>query len=111
MECVDPPRRRQVSKEFTSARPFLFSIAYRMTGSVMDAEDLVQDAYLRWQEAPETDVRSPRAYLTTIVTRLAINHLRAARTKRETYVGPWLPERSEERRVGQECRSRWSPDH
>jgi RNA polymerase sigma-70 factor (ECF subfamily) len=77
---------------FASARPMLFSIAYRMLGSVMDAEDLVQDAYLRWQEAPETDVRSPRAYLATIVTRLAINQLRAARTKRETYVGPWLPE-------------------
>jgi RNA polymerase sigma-70 factor (ECF subfamily) len=77
---------------FASARPMLFSIAYRMLGSVMDAEDLVQDAWLRWQEAPETEVRSPRAYLTTIVTRLAINRLRAARTKRETYVGPWLPE-------------------
>jgi RNA polymerase sigma-70 factor (ECF subfamily) len=77
---------------FVSARPMLFSIAYRMLGSVMDAEDLVQDAYLRWQEATETDVRSPRAYLTTIVTRLAINQLRSAKTKRETYVGPWLPE-------------------
>jgi len=77
---------------FASARPMLFAIAYRMLGSVMDAEDLVQDAYLRWQEAPEADVRSPRAYLTTIVTRLAINQLRAARTKREVYVGPWLPE-------------------
>jgi RNA polymerase sigma-70 factor (ECF subfamily) len=77
---------------FASVRPMLFSIAYRMLGSVMDAEDLVQDAYLRWEEAPETDVRSPRAYLTTIVTRLAINQLRSARTKRETYVGPWLPE-------------------
>jgi RNA polymerase sigma-70 factor, ECF subfamily len=77
---------------FASARPMLFSIAYRMLGSVMDAEDVVQDAYLRWDEAPETEVRSPRAYLTTIVTRLAINHLRAARNKRETYVGPWLPE-------------------
>ena len=77
---------------FASARPMLFAIAYRMLGSVMDAEDVVQDAYLRWQEAPETDVRSPRAYLTTIVTRLAINQLRAARTKRESYVGPWLPE-------------------
>ena len=70
----------------------LFAIAYRMLGSVMDAEDLVQEAYLRWEDATETDVRSPRAYLTTIVTRLAINQLRAARTKRETYVGPWLPE-------------------
>src|SRR5438876_3037635 len=77
---------------FASARQLLFSIAYRMLGSVMDAEDLVQDAYLRWQEAPDVDVRSPRAYLTTIVTRLAINHLRSAKTKRETYVGPWLPE-------------------
>jgi RNA polymerase sigma-70 factor (ECF subfamily) len=70
----------------------LFSIAYRMLGSVMDAEDLVQETYLRWEEARETDVRSPRAFLTTIVTRLALNHLRSARTKRETYVGPWLPE-------------------
>ena len=70
----------------------LFSIAYRMLGSVMDAEDLVQDAWLRWEQAPETEVRSPRAYLTTIVTRLAINRLRSARAKRETYVGPWLPE-------------------
>jgi len=77
---------------FASLRPSLFSIAYRMLGSVMDAEDLVQDAYLRWQEASEADVRSPRAYLATIVTRLAINHLRSARVKRETYVGPWLPE-------------------
>src|ERR1041385_3004970 len=77
---------------FTAARPLLFAIAYRMTGSVMDAEDLVQDAWLRWQEAPAGEVRAPNAYLTTIVTRLAINHLNAARTRRETYVGPWLPE-------------------
>ena len=77
---------------FTAARPLLFAIAYRMTGSVMDAEDLVQDAYLRWREAPDAEVRSPNAYLATIVTRLAINHLHAARTRRETYVGPWLPE-------------------
>jgi RNA polymerase sigma-70 factor (ECF subfamily) len=77
---------------FASSRPWLFAIAYRMLGSVMDAEDLVQDAFLRWQEAPETEVRSPRAYLTTIVTRLAINRLHSARAQRETYVGPWLPE-------------------
>lgn len=78
--------------EFTSVRPQLFSIAYRMLGSVLDAEDLVQEAYLRWQEASDVDVRSPRAYLTTIVTRLAINQLRSARVQRETYIGPWLPE-------------------
>ena len=77
---------------FDATRPLLFSIAYRMLGSVMDAEDLVQEAYLRWQQAPEEEVRSPRAYLATIVTRLAINQLRSARTRRETYVGPWLPE-------------------
>jgi RNA polymerase sigma-70 factor (ECF subfamily) len=77
---------------FASTRPLLFSIAYRMLGGVMDAEDLVQEAYLRWQEAPDADVRSPRAYLTTIVTRLAINQLRSARHRREAYVGPWLPE-------------------
>ena len=76
---------------FTSTRPLLLSIAYRMLGSVMDAEDLVQDVYLRWQEAPD-DVQSPRAFLATVTTRLAINHLRSARSRRETYVGPWLPE-------------------
>jgi len=78
--------------QFTTARPMLFAIAYRMVGTVMDAEDLVQDAYLRWREAPETDVRTPAAYLTTIVTRLAINFLGSAKHRREAYVGPWLPE-------------------
>jgi RNA polymerase sigma-70 factor (ECF subfamily) len=77
---------------FTSVRPQLFAIAYRMLGSVAEAEDLIQEAYLRWQEAPDAEVRSPRAYLTTIVTRLAINQLRSARAQREVYVGPWLPE-------------------
>jgi RNA polymerase sigma-70 factor (ECF subfamily) len=77
---------------FESVRPLLFAIAYRMLGSVMEAEDLVQETYLRWQEAPDAEVRSPRAYLTTIVTRLAINQLRSARNQREVYVGPWLPE-------------------
>jgi len=77
---------------FASVRPLLFSIAYRMLGSVADAEDIVQESYLRWQKASDAEVRSPRAYLTTIVTRLAINHLHSARVQRETYVGPWLPE-------------------
>src|SRR5215469_817162 len=78
--------------QFTANRPLLFAIAYRMVGTVMDAEDLVQDAYLRWKEASEADVRSPAAYLTTIITRLAINFLGSARNRREAYVGPWLPE-------------------
>jgi RNA polymerase sigma-70 factor (ECF subfamily) len=77
---------------FTEARPLLFAVAYRMLGSIADAEDVVQDAYLRWQQAPEEEIRTPRAYLTTIVTRLAINQLQSARHRRESYVGPWLPE-------------------
>jgi len=77
---------------FHEQRPFLFSIAYRMLGSAADAEDLVQDAFLRWQRADQTEVRSPRDYLGATVTRLAVDHLRSARVRREVYVGPWLPE-------------------
>jgi RNA polymerase sigma-70 factor (TIGR02957 family) len=75
-------------------RPLLFSIAYGMTGSVGDSEDIVQDAYLRFARAERagTDVAEPKAYLATAVTRLAINHLRSARVRREAYVGDWLPE-------------------
>jgi RNA polymerase sigma-70 factor (ECF subfamily) len=71
-------------------RPLLFSLAYRMTGSVSEAEDLVQEAFLRFHRAE--DVEAPKAFLTTVVTRLAIDHLRSARVRREAYVGPWLPE-------------------
>jgi RNA polymerase sigma-70 factor, ECF subfamily len=71
-------------------RPLLFSIAYRMVGSVGEAEDLVQEAYLRFHR--EESVDAPKAFLTTVVTRLAIDHLRSARVRRESYVGPWLPE-------------------
>jgi RNA polymerase sigma-70 factor (ECF subfamily) len=78
--------------EFERHRGLLFSIAYRMLGSVADAEDALQDAYIRWQRASETDVRSPKAFLVTIVSRLCINHLQSARVQRETYVGEWLPE-------------------
>lgn len=77
---------------FTEVRPLLFSIAYRMLGSVMEAEDIVQEAFLRWQRADLAEVESPKAYLSTIVTRLAIDHLRSAQTQREVYTGPWLPE-------------------
>src|ERR1700677_3501640 len=75
-------------------RPLLFSIAYRMTGSVAEAEDLVQEAFFRMGRAEQSGVtvESPKAYLTTTVTRLAINHLRSARVRRESYVGTWLPE-------------------
>jgi RNA polymerase sigma-70 factor (TIGR02957 family) len=75
-------------------RPLLFSIAYGMTGSVGDAEDIVQDAFVGLTRAGQagTTIADPKAYLTTAVTRLGINHLRSARGRRETYVGDWLPE-------------------
>jgi RNA polymerase sigma-70 factor, ECF subfamily len=77
---------------FREHQPLLFSIAYRMLGSTSDADDVVQDAYLRWEHADTDDVRSPRDYLSTTVTRLALDRLSSARARREVYVGPWLPE-------------------
>jgi RNA polymerase sigma-70 factor (ECF subfamily) len=71
-------------------RPLLFSLAYRMVGSAAEAEDLVQEAFLRFHRTESVD--APKAFLTTVVTRLAIDHLRSARVRREAYVGPWLPE-------------------
>src|SRR5215213_11847649 len=79
------------TRTFDRYKTLLFSIAYRMLGSVMEAEDVVQEAYLRWQ-GTEEEVRSPKAYLSTVVTRLSIDRLRSARVRREQYVGPWLPE-------------------
>lgn len=80
------------SDVFNDHRSLLFAIAYRMIGSVMDAEDIVQEAYLRWQRRGESVAQSPKAYLSTVVTRLCVDHLRAAHTRRETYTGTWLPE-------------------
>ena len=77
---------------FEPHRPLLFSIAYRMLGSVTEAEDVVQDAWIRARQDEHADIRSPRAYLTTIVTRLCIDHLRRAERTRIEYPGPWLPE-------------------
>jgi RNA polymerase sigma-70 factor, ECF subfamily len=79
---------------FQAYKSMLFSIAYRMLGNVMDAEDCVQEAYLRWHRAVESgeSVRSPKTYLCTIVTRLCIDQLRSARAQREAYMGVWLPE-------------------
>jgi RNA polymerase sigma-70 factor, ECF subfamily len=73
-------------------RPLLFSIAYRMIGSVSEAEDIVQEAFLRYHRAQPADVENTKAYLSAVTTRLAIDHLRSARARREQYVGPWLPE-------------------
>ncbi|MFF1878395.1 RNA polymerase sigma-70 factor [Leifsonia sp. NPDC058230] len=77
---------------FLQVRPRLFGIAYRMLGSASDAEDIVQDAWLRWQGADRSSVEEPRAFLATTTTRLAINFAQSARVRRETYIGPWLPE-------------------
>lgn len=80
------------AEEFEKHRGALFAIAYRMTGVAADAEDLVQECFLRWNAAARDEIESPRAFLTTIITRLSINHLESARIRREQYVGPWLPE-------------------
>jgi RNA polymerase sigma-70 factor (ECF subfamily) len=80
------------SESFEELRPLLFSIAYRMLGSVADAEDVVQEAFVRWTTAEAGEVRSARAYLSKVVTNLCIDRLRSSRQQRETYVGPWLPE-------------------
>jgi RNA polymerase sigma-70 factor (ECF subfamily) len=77
---------------FDQYRSLLFSIAYRMLGSVADAEDMLQETFLRWQQSAEDKIRSPRAFLVTIISRLCINHLQSARVRREEYVGQWLPE-------------------
>jgi RNA polymerase sigma-70 factor (ECF subfamily) len=77
---------------FDQYRSLLFSVAYRMLGSVADAEDMLQETFMRWQQAPDREIRSPRAFLVTIISRLCINHLQSARVQREEYVGTWLPE-------------------
>jgi RNA polymerase sigma-70 factor, ECF subfamily len=87
------------AETFQSYRPLLFSIAYRMLGSGSEADDVLQDAYLRYaaagsrgSEGPPTEIRSLKAYLSTVVTRLCLDRLKAARATREQYLGPWLPE-------------------
>ncbi|MGF6256867.1 sigma-70 family RNA polymerase sigma factor [Ensifer sp. LBL] len=77
---------------FDPLRPKLVRVAYRMLGSVADAEDMVQEAFIRWMGADRTSVREPEAFLRRTVTRLCLDQLKSARMKRETYVGPWLPE-------------------
>jgi RNA polymerase sigma-70 factor (ECF subfamily) len=79
-------------ESFQAQRPRLFAIAYRMLGSASDAEDVLQDAWVRFTTAGTRDVRSPQSFAATIVTRLCLDRLKSARAKREEYVGPWLPE-------------------
>lgn len=91
MPSESPPESHPASV-FTRHRPHLLAVAYRFTGSVAEAEDLVQDAYLRWAATDTAAVEHPRAFLTRITARLALDHLKSARVRREHYVGPWLPE-------------------
>jgi len=82
----------EAAQVFDPLRPRLIRIAYRMLGSVADAEDVVQDAFIRWLAADRGTVREPEAYLRSVVTRLCLDQLKSARRRREAYVGPWLPE-------------------
>jgi RNA polymerase sigma-70 factor (ECF subfamily) len=77
---------------FNQHRDLLFSISYRMLGSVADAEDILQETFIRWQQTPDVDIKSPRAYLVTILTRLCLTYLESAQVRRQEYYGQWLPE-------------------
>src|ERR1051326_6736258 len=85
-------RKGKQGEEFECYRVLLFSIAYRITGSASEAEDLVQETYVRYQASADEEILSLKAYLTTIVTHLALNYLKSARVAREQYIGTWLPE-------------------
>lgn len=89
---ISSQTERETMDQFEQYRPLMFSIAYRMLGSVTEAEDTLQDAYLRYRQMPAGSIASPKAFLSTVVTRLCLNHLQAARVQRESYLGPWLPE-------------------
>src|SRR5258707_12277569 len=83
----------EISTEaFKTYRPLLFSMAYRMLGSASDADDMLQEAYLRYHTTPAAEIRSLKSYLTTIVTHLCLDYLKSARGQREQYIGPWLPQ-------------------
>ena len=89
---VQPLEGRNSVRVFNEHRDLLISIAYRVLGSVTDAEDAVQEAWLRWSKVDPVEVSNPRAFLVRVTTRLAIDRLRRAKARRESYVGPWLPE-------------------
>lgn len=89
---ADDSAKRRLLEVFHEHRSLLFSIAYRMLGTVADAEDKIQETFLRWQRVSIADIKSPRAFLVTIVSRLCISHLQSAHVQREEYLGQWLPE-------------------
>ncbi|WNG45337.1 sigma-70 family RNA polymerase sigma factor [Archangium minus] len=89
---MTPPSEKDAAATFDPLRPKLVRIAYRMLGSVADAEDVVQEAFIRWLAIDRSAVREPEGFLCRVVTRLCLDLLKSARRQRETYVGPWLPE-------------------
>src|SRR5579863_6118097 len=91
-KAMSKERKEGQAEAFERYRVLLFSIAYRMTGSASEAEDLVQESYLRYQASKGSEIVSLKAYLTTIVTHLALDYLKSARVAREEYMGTWLPE-------------------
>lgn len=91
-DSVDLADLEAAAAAFARERRRLFGIAYRMLGTVADAEDMVQETWIRWQHTDRTAVNEPAAFLTTVTTRLCINEVQSAHSRRETYIGPWLPE-------------------
>src|SRR6266481_7444972 len=85
-------RSEDAAAAFEPLRPKLMRVAYRMLGSVADAEDMVQEAFIRWMKTDRSEVREPEAFLRRAVTRLCLDQLKSARRQRETYIGPWLPD-------------------
>lgn len=89
---MEPQPSDAALEAFEPLRPRLIRVAYRMLGSVADAEDVVQEAFIRWLRTDHAAIREPEAFLRTTVTRLCLDHLKSARYRRETYIGPWLPD-------------------
>ncbi|MFJ4674590.1 MULTISPECIES: RNA polymerase sigma-70 factor [unclassified Kitasatospora] len=89
---IQPQQKSPDQLAFQQYRSLLFSVAYRLLGTAADAEDVVQDAWLKWSSADRSQIADPKAYLTRIISNLAMERLRSTRRQRETYVGPWLPE-------------------
>jgi RNA polymerase sigma-70 factor (ECF subfamily) len=96
------PGSKDAAAGFEPLRPKLMRVAYRMLGSVADAEDMVQEAFMRWMRADRSEVREPEAFLRRTVTRLCLDQLKSARRQRETYVGPWLPDPVVEEEEGED---------
>lgn len=94
--------RKDAAASFDPLRPKLMRVAYRMLGSVADAEDVLQEAFIRWMQADRSDVREPEAFLCRTVTRLCLDQLKSARRQRETYLGPWLPDPVVEEEAGED---------